>query len=311
MPAVVSAAVPRRRPEVRNGERGSSGMVLRLQVMPARSRTSWASLPVSSASKGRRSTSSMWLSVPPETSRNPCPARALGQRGRVGDDLRGVLAELRLRRLGEGHRLGGDDVLERAALEPGEHRAVDLLGQVRAAQDGAAARAAQRLVGGEGDDVGHPDRARVGAAGDEAGRVGGVEHEQRAHRVGDLAEGLGVDDPGVGRRAGHDQRRLLGLGQVGHLVEVDDLARVRSSARLAASRRRTRSARTSRRWRPATRASGGRRGRAAWPGWSRRARAAPGRRPGWRWRRRAAARWRARRRTAPWPGRGPGPPPRR
>ena len=71
MPAVVSAAVPRRRPEVRKGERGSSGMVLRLHVMPARSRTSWASLPVSSGSKGRRSTSSMWLSVPPETRRKP------------------------------------------------------------------------------------------------------------------------------------------------------------------------------------------------------------------------------------------------
>jgi hypothetical protein len=31
MPAVVSAAVPRRRPEVTKGERGSSGMVLRLR----------------------------------------------------------------------------------------------------------------------------------------------------------------------------------------------------------------------------------------------------------------------------------------
>ena len=103
----------------------------------------------------------MWLSVPPETSRNPCPASASASAGRVGDDLRGVPAELRLRRLGEGHRLGRDDVLERAALEPGEHRAVDLLGQVLPAQDGAAARAAQRLVGGEGDDVGHAHRARV------------------------------------------------------------------------------------------------------------------------------------------------------
>ena len=76
IPAVVSAAVPRRRPEVTNGERGSSGMVLRLQVIPARSSTSWASLPVSSASNGRRSTKSMWLSVPPETSRNPSSASA-------------------------------------------------------------------------------------------------------------------------------------------------------------------------------------------------------------------------------------------
>ena len=59
-----------------NGERGSSGMVLRLQVMPARSSTSWATLPVSSASKVRRSHSTWWFSVPPETSRKPSAASA-------------------------------------------------------------------------------------------------------------------------------------------------------------------------------------------------------------------------------------------
>ena len=56
--------------------------------------------------------------------------------------------------------------------------------------------------------------------------------KQRPDRVGDLAEGQGVDDPGVGRRAGHDQGGLLRLGQVGHLVEVDDLAGVRLVVRL-------------------------------------------------------------------------------
>ena len=100
------------------------------------------------------------------------------------------VAELGPGRLGEGHRLGRDDVLERSALEAGEDGAVDLLGQVGPAQDGAAAGAAQRLVGGQRHHVGHADRARVGTAGDEAGRVGGVEHEEGAHRVGDLPEGL-------------------------------------------------------------------------------------------------------------------------
>ena len=76
MPTVVWAAEPRRRPEVTNGDRGSSGMVLRLQVMPARSRTSWASLPVSSASNVRRSQRTWWFSVPPETSRIPSAATA-------------------------------------------------------------------------------------------------------------------------------------------------------------------------------------------------------------------------------------------
>ena len=160
------------------------------------------------------------------------PGQGTGQGGGVGDDLLGVEAELRLRRFGEGHRLGGDHVLERATLQAGEHGAVDLLGQLLPAQDGAAPRAAQRLVGGQRDDVGHAHRARVGAAGDEARRVGGVEHEAGADRVRDLAEGHGVDDPRVGRRARHNQRRLLGLGEVGDLVEVDDLAGVGLVGRL-------------------------------------------------------------------------------
>ena len=49
--------------------------------------------------------------------------------------------------------------------------------------------------------------------------------KQRADRVGDLPERLRVDDPRVGGGPGHDQLGPLALGQVGHLVEVDDLAR--------------------------------------------------------------------------------------
>ena len=52
-------------------------------------------------------------------------------------------------------------------------------------QDAAAARAAQRLVRRERDDVGERHGVRVGATGDEPGEVGDVEHEQRADLVGD------------------------------------------------------------------------------------------------------------------------------
>ena len=82
--------------------------------------------------------------------------------------------------------------------------------------------------------VGHADRARMCTTGDESGRMGRVEHEEGAHRIGDLPEWMGIDDAGIGGRAGHDERGLLGLGQVGHLVEIDHLAR---AVRVEAGRR--------------------------------------------------------------------------
>lgn len=66
-----------------------------------------------------------------------------------------ALAEFRCRSEFERDGLGGDDVLERAALLAGEHRRVELLGQhFVVGQDDAAAWAAQCLVGGRRDDVG-------------------------------------------------------------------------------------------------------------------------------------------------------------
>ena len=76
IPCVVTAGVPMRRPLVTNGLRGSSGTVFLFSVMPASSSVDWATLPVSSSSNARRSTTIMWLSVPPDTSRNPSPASA-------------------------------------------------------------------------------------------------------------------------------------------------------------------------------------------------------------------------------------------
>ena len=71
IPAVVTAGVPIRRPEVMNGERGSKGMALRFNVIPMSSSSAEASLPVRSRSRLRRSTRNMWFSVPPDTIRAP------------------------------------------------------------------------------------------------------------------------------------------------------------------------------------------------------------------------------------------------
>ena len=94
----------------------------------------------------------------------PALARVLLQQA-VGEDFRAVqrallaLAELRLGGELERDSLGGDDVLERAALLAGEDRGVDLLGQrLVIGQDESAARTAEGLVRRGGDDVRVRDR---------------------------------------------------------------------------------------------------------------------------------------------------------
>ena len=79
----------------------------------------------------------------------PVAGQRLGQGGGVAHDLGGVLLELGRGRLGEGDGLGRDDVVERSALQAGEHRLVDDLGQLGGAQDRAAPRTPEGLVGGE------------------------------------------------------------------------------------------------------------------------------------------------------------------
>ena len=73
------------------------------------------------------------------------------------------------------------------------------------------------------DDVGVRHRRRVRATGDEAGDVRGVDHEQRAARVGDLAERGEVDGARVGGRARDDELRPLGQREGAELVVVDAL----------------------------------------------------------------------------------------
>ena len=68
---MVVAGVPRRRPEVIMGERGSSGIPFLLVMSPACSSHFSASLPVSSGSFSRSDTSMRWFSVPPLVMRKP------------------------------------------------------------------------------------------------------------------------------------------------------------------------------------------------------------------------------------------------
>ena len=71
--------------------------------------------------------------------------------------------------------------------------------------------------------MGVRERARVGAAGNEAGKVRHVDHELGADLVGDLAEAAEVDDARIGRAAGDDDFRPVLAREPGHLVHIDPL----------------------------------------------------------------------------------------
>ncbi len=73
-PRVVSAGVPRRMPDGSKGLRESNGTELKFSSMPARSRALAAGLPAIPFAV--RSTSSRWLSVPPDTRSKPWSSSA-------------------------------------------------------------------------------------------------------------------------------------------------------------------------------------------------------------------------------------------
>ena len=95
--------------------------------------------------------------------------------------------------------------------------------QLLGAEDQRAARAAQRLVRGRGDDVAVRDRGGIEAGGDQSGDVRDVGHQQRADAIGDLAEAREVERARVGGEAGDDQLGLVLLRQPLQRVVVDRL----------------------------------------------------------------------------------------
>ncbi len=146
-----------------------------------------------------------------------------GQPRRVLHDLSLIRGELRRRRFLEADRLGRDDVHQRSALHAGEHRAIEILRVALAAQHHAAARAAQRLVRRRRDEVGVRHRARVHAAGDQAGDVRHVHHQRRADALGDRAHPREIDHARIGAGAGDDHLRLVLIGELLELLVIDPL----------------------------------------------------------------------------------------
>ena len=154
----------------------------------------------------------------------------------VGHHLLLVLFVFGLGCLVEGYGLGGDYVLQRAALYAGEDAGIEesahlldlSLGsgetpgvvEVLAHEDDAAAGTAERLVGGGSDDVRVFDGVLQETGGNEAGGVGHVNPEDGAHFVGDLSHALVVPLAGVGRCAADDELGLALEGLALHLVVI-------------------------------------------------------------------------------------------
>ena len=140
----------------------------------------------------------------------------------IEDDLLGIFLERRLERLVEADSLGRDDLHERAALDTGEHLAVDLLGILFLAENESGAGAAQALVRGGGDEVGVGNGIGMRASRDETRDVSHVDEEESPDGIGDLAESREVDLARVGGSAGGDHLRfdLLGLFSEGVVVDA-------------------------------------------------------------------------------------------
>ena len=145
-----------------------------------------------------------------------------GERLGVGDHRMGVVLEFRRQRLGEGDRLGGDHMHQRAALQARKDRRIDLFGEALVVgQDHAAARAAQGLVGRGGDDMGVRERRGMRAARHQPGEMRDIDDEISADRVADRPEPRKIPIARIGRAAGDDHLGPVLAGEFFDLVHVD------------------------------------------------------------------------------------------
>jgi hypothetical protein len=148
-------------------------------------------------------------------------------RAGVVDNRLLVLGEGGVERFLEGDGLGGDDMHEGAALRAWKNEGGKLfldLG-VGAGENHPPTRAAERLVGGGGHDVGVRDGVGVETGGDEPGDVGHVDDEMRPHLVGDRTEHRPVQRAGIGRKTRDEKARTVAPGEIADLVIVHESVR--------------------------------------------------------------------------------------
>ena len=168
----------------------------------------------------------------------PLVNEGLGHGLRVGAHLGLVGNVFGLHGLVEGDGLGGDDMLERTALDTRKYGRINDLGhflddalrggdapgivKVLTYQDDTATGTAEGLVGRGGDDMGVFHRVLQQAGGDKAGGMGHVHHQDGTHPVGDRAHPGIVPFAGIGGGPADDQFRPGFDGHALHLVVIDE-----------------------------------------------------------------------------------------
>ena len=117
----------------------------------------------------------------------------------IGDDPLAVINKRRLEGFTESHGLGGDDVLQGASLGAGENGLVEAFAELSiAAEDQAAPRAPQGLMGGGGDHMTVGNGVWMDTGSHQTGDVGHVRQQIGPHLIGNGPEGGKVDGAGIG-----------------------------------------------------------------------------------------------------------------
>ena len=178
-------------------------MAFLLTVMPARSRASSA-FPAGEAVGAQVHQDEVGVGAPGHQAVTPFQ-EFLGQGPGVGHGLVLIVFEGRRQGLLEGHGLGGNDVHQGAALNPGKDLAIQGFAIFGLGQDESAPGSPQGLVGGGSDKVRHQHGIGMETRADEPGDVGHVHHEIGLHLPGDLGEPGKIQGAGIGAGPGDDQ----------------------------------------------------------------------------------------------------------
>ena len=145
------------------------------------------------------------------------------ERLRVRNDLFTIVSETGQQSLFERDGLARNHMHQRTALQSGKDRAVDLFRPVRVAQNESAAWASQRLVGRRRHDLCFAYGRRVDTRSDQPRDMSDIREEQCIDLVRDRAEGIEIDDAGIGGGATLDHLRPMLEGERSDPVVVDPL----------------------------------------------------------------------------------------